>query len=688
MVQTDYGGSKSTNPKDIEAEVKAAFDATIAKTKQKHSDKSIAPVSVETVEQSTRHTNVSQSTTQVTKPQLPQLVPASEQEQSKRTLSNRGIKQTTMNFGSTNPAPILRDHFLRIPALQKVEPVAQTFADVRKLASNSGNNDGQGGRSGTFGDGYEAAKEQLRQEAEQEFLYNTTDWGQTMIRNFAVNPDAPYMAGLVNYLQLLLQSPKGLEYTRYTAAEQEAEKAQRIEEIKEWANENGYSPLLSALYGEDTNGILNLPSGISLVTAPFQGADYLLDALETAYVGAPLPSSTPDITETTQALREGVSQNMTETGQFFYNATMSTADSLIAGWLGGGSTGGGIILGMGAASNTAHDIINRGGTAEDALIGGAVSGILEGVFEKASLGQLKAMRTLPADSAKAVLGNIAKSVVTNASEELATELANTIFDTIFMDELSTYALTVQGYLSQGKSETDARWLANTDLLKRLSESAAAGALTGVLFGTGASADSYYRSQLAAQGEAKLRTMEMPTPRELEAMNASEAEARGAMVLLNIEQFDNVADNGYSVRDVRLDGGIRSNTKIYTPVEYKGTVKVNGEVRDVSRRVYQRSDIDFDYVDDTTGISNLERMRAGKPPIGSDGHPIQLHHVLQIEKGPMVEIREVTHQEYYSQLHSLIKDGYSFRNDPTLHKQYNNFRYNYWKWRAERILGGD
>lgn len=44
--------------------------------------------------------------------------------------------------------------------------------------------------------------------------------------------------------------------------------------------------------------------------------------------------------------------------------------------------GGGIILGLGTASDTAHDIINRGGTAEDALIGGAVSGIMEGVFEK------------------------------------------------------------------------------------------------------------------------------------------------------------------------------------------------------------------------------------------------------------------------------------------------------------------
>lgn len=137
----------------------------------------------------------------------------------------------------------------------------------------------------------------------------------------------------------------------------------------------------------------------------------------------------------------------------------------------------------------------------------------------------------------------------------------------------------------------------------------------------------------------------------------------------------------------IDSESGTDTRIYSAVEYEGTVKVNGEVRDVSRRVYQRNDIDINYFDETTGLTNLERMQAGKPPIGSDGNPVQLHHILQKEVGPMVEIREITHQEYYSQLHGLIEDGASFRNDPILNKQYNNFRRAYWKWRAEQIIGG-
>ena len=130
---------------------------------------------------------------------------------------------------------------------------------------------------------------------------------------------------------------------------------------------------------------------------------------------------------------------------------------------------------------------------------------------------------------------------------------------------------------------------------------------------------------------------------------------------------------------------RRNT--FKRVEYKGTVKVGGQERNVSRRVYQRNDIDFNYVDKRTGKTNLELMKSGRPPIGNDGKPIELHHVIQKESGPMVEIREVTHREYFRQLHGLRGKGESFRNDKVLSQQYNNFRKAYWKWRAARYMEG-
>lgn len=106
-------------------------------------------------------------------------------------------------------------------------------------------------------------------------------------------------------------------------------------------------------------------------------------------------------------------------------------------------------------------------------------------------------------------------------------------------------------------------------------------------------------------------------------------------------------------------GLLINSRIFTPVYYKGSVIVNGVKRDVSRKVYQRNDINFDYVCKNTGENNLHRMLKGNAPYGRDGRPIELHHVLQKEAGPMSEIREITHKEYKRILHGLNRSGESF-----------------------------
>jgi hypothetical protein len=138
--------------------------------------------------------------------------------------------------------------------------------------------------------------------------------------------------------------------------------------------------------------------------------------------------------------------------------------------------------------------------------------------------------------------------------------------------------------------------------------------------------------------------------------------------------------------VKAVDGYKVKPNTYTEVRYEGTVKVDGEPVDVSRNVYQRSDFDLDYVD-SMGRTNLERMKKSKPPIGYDGKSIELHHLLQIEPGPVVEIMEITHDKYYSQLHGLIGSKQSFRQNLSSKKQYNNFRKQYWKWRASQIEQG-
>ncbi|MBM6845409.1 hypothetical protein H6B08_15815 [Phocaeicola plebeius] len=119
---------------------------------------------------------------------------------------------------------------------------------------------------------------------------------------------------------------------------------------------------------------------------------------------------------------------------------------------------------------------------------------------------------------------------------------------------------------------------------------------------------------------------------------------------------------------------------------------------LGRKIYQNT-TDFvigrpDFVDSSVhpsirakiraGATNLDLMNAGNAPIGIDGKPINLHHILGQEPGAMVELTQTAHQKYSKQLHGLIEDGQSFRNNPILAKSYKNFKANYWKNRAKQL----
>ncbi|MGF9750158.1 T7SS effector LXG polymorphic toxin [Bacillus subtilis] len=125
-----------------------------------------------------------------------------------------------------------------------------------------------------------------------------------------------------------------------------------------------------------------------------------------------------------------------------------------------------------------------------------------------------------------------------------------------------------------------------------------------------------------------------------------------------------------------------NKEKYSAVEIDGKVKVKGEVRDVSRRVYTLKDIDINQKT-PKGKTNLELMKDGKSPYAKDGTQINLHHLIQEESGTLLEIPNSLHTKYSDVIHGLKGNGESFRNDVYLEKQYNNFKTRYWKWRAKQ-----
>ncbi|MEK4315687.1 T7SS effector LXG polymorphic toxin [Bacillus sp. FSL P4-0334] len=126
-----------------------------------------------------------------------------------------------------------------------------------------------------------------------------------------------------------------------------------------------------------------------------------------------------------------------------------------------------------------------------------------------------------------------------------------------------------------------------------------------------------------------------------------------------------------------------NKEKYEAYEIDGKVKVKGEPRDVSRRVYTMKDIDLNQKN-RKGLTNLQLMKNGNAPFAKDGTQINLHHLIQEEPGTMLEIPESWHNKYSDVLHGLKGNGQSFRNDPVLDKQYKSFRRRYWRWRAQQF----
>ena len=80
------------------------------------------------------------------------------------------------------------------------------------------------------------------------------------------------------------------------------------------------------------------------------------------------------------------------------------------------------------------------------------------------------------------------------------------------------------------------------------------------------------------------------------------------------------------------------------------------------------------------------MSKGRPPIGYDGKPVNLHHLIQDEPGALVEIGGKFHTDNTKALHGLVEPKGSFRYSADgltteAEKAFNRYKYWYWKQRA-------
>ena len=206
-------------------------------------------------------------------------------------------------------------------------------------------------------------------------------------------------------------------------------------------------------------------------------------------------TETNDYALMTSSLRKGVTDqvdwtiNNWDAFDFIYNTSMSGVDSLVMAPAG---SAGAVMLGLSAAASTSNDVLERGGTSSQAFWSGLMAGAAEAVFEKISIGQLDVMKDTTIESVLDVVKNYGKAMLTNASEEALTEIANIGTDYLINGGISQYSLLISEYIANGETTASAKRKASQQMVNQVLEAGASGAFMGLGFATLGTGISYTR----------------------------------------------------------------------------------------------------------------------------------------------------------------------------------------------------
>lgn len=328
-------------------------------------------------------------------------------------------------------------------------------------------------------------------------------------------------------------SEGGYDYERMTGYEDMLEDAaQYREDMGEWQEYAREHPILSSV---DT-----------LLTAPFQGFDFLRvmgqnighsdrDDPEN-YV--PMNSYDMELTNYINAVRQTVSEEIEGATNweifdqnvvaFLYQTGMSIGDSSL-NLLAFGPTGALVVGSSTAAANQAKDIIDRGGSKEQAFMGGMAAGAFEAVFEKVSIDNLLATKSVT--GWKSWLKETAKQAGIEASEETFTEIANILADAAIMGDNSNYDVAVAEYVAQGMNQEDAERQAFFDLIGQVVQAGVGGAISGGVMGgvvngvNGMANAAYnrYNQQMVQENDVKNTPVLETNPQEGPVQSQNEGE---------------------------------------------------------------------------------------------------------------------------------------------------------------------
>ncbi len=172
-------------------------------------------------------------------------------------------------------------------------------------------------------------------------------------------------------------------------------------------------------------------------------------------------------------------QTETSMQDFLYTMAITGGFGVLGGAMGTIAENASLLLmSSGAASDSIIESKDRGYTDEQALALGVVAGFAEYITEKVSLETLLDATSMGRNAA----GYIAKNVLAEGSEEVASDFINLFADVLVMQDKSEWRQAVEHYRHAGYSEKEAFGRAVGDQAAQMGLSFLGGALSGGVMG--------------------------------------------------------------------------------------------------------------------------------------------------------------------------------------------------------------
>ena len=224
------------------------------------------------------------------------------------------------------------------------------------------------------------------------------------------------------------------------------------EETKEYNDSSVLNKIILNLASVPSNVVGGIPASFGIIRAIANGKEINPYSPEFALVNSASNlrgNTAKDIEEATGGVAiPGIDFSFGD----FYQSIMSGADSFVgAKMFGRGYT---VIMGMNAASSEAKDLYDKGATKEQIVLGASAAGAAEMIFEYVSLDHFLKNMDTGTKSVKQLLKQVLSQAGVEASEEVFTEIANTLTNAWVMKSQSEWAkLKEEGGLKNAFIET-------------------------------------------------------------------------------------------------------------------------------------------------------------------------------------------------------------------------------------------